>query len=288
MAKKARKGLSDKHKKILEILIDYQAREGFPPSIREICAEANISSTSVANYYLDRLEKLGYIERDRSVSRGIRIVKKAQYEISPQIPQVIELEISPKVFISYAREDKDEVCNLYEFLKQNGLSPWFDDYNLLPGEDWNFKIERAIEKSDFVIICLSQNSVTKRGYIQKEMRKAQSVLEEIPEGDIFIIPIRLEECEVPSSLLSKHWLDWYSKDAKEKLLRVFDYPNISERFKKKIKISHHNDPNKYVFDALSRDKPIDEIISNLIFGFDLKPTRAEEIFNSCYSKWINY
>lgn len=75
MARKAKKGLGDKHKAILEVLERYNDELGYPPSIREICTEAVISSTSVANYYLDRLEKLGYIERDRRVSRGLRLVK---------------------------------------------------------------------------------------------------------------------------------------------------------------------------------------------------------------------
>jgi repressor LexA len=75
MARKAKKGLSEKHKKVLDVLEKFNDEYGYPPSIREICTEANISSTSVANYYLDRLEKLGYIERDRRVSRGLRLVK---------------------------------------------------------------------------------------------------------------------------------------------------------------------------------------------------------------------
>jgi repressor LexA len=75
MARKAQKGLGDKHKSILEVLERYNQEFGYPPSIREICTEADISSTSVANYYLDRLEKLGYIERDRRVSRGLRLLK---------------------------------------------------------------------------------------------------------------------------------------------------------------------------------------------------------------------
>jgi repressor LexA len=53
----------------------FQNENGFPPSIREICDMANISSTSVVNYYLDRLQELGYIERESKVSRGIRLLK---------------------------------------------------------------------------------------------------------------------------------------------------------------------------------------------------------------------
>jgi repressor LexA len=59
----------------LEVLDSHTEQYGYPPSIREICSRANISSTSVANYYLDRLEELGYIERDRQVARGVRLIK---------------------------------------------------------------------------------------------------------------------------------------------------------------------------------------------------------------------
>jgi repressor LexA len=75
MARKRSKGLSERQKKILEVLERHQAQSGYPPSIREICTRAGISSTSVVNYYLDQLEEMGYIERDGRVSRGIRLVK---------------------------------------------------------------------------------------------------------------------------------------------------------------------------------------------------------------------
>ena len=75
MARRRKQGLTEKHKRILEVLEHFTNKHGYPPSIREICSRANISSTSVANYYLDRLEELGYIERDRRVSRGLRLVK---------------------------------------------------------------------------------------------------------------------------------------------------------------------------------------------------------------------
>jgi repressor LexA len=77
MARKRAKGLTERQKKILEVLERFQLQAGYPPSIREICNKAGISSTSVVNYYLDQLEELGYIERDGRVSRGIRLVKPA-------------------------------------------------------------------------------------------------------------------------------------------------------------------------------------------------------------------
>ncbi|MBI4761717.1 MAG: transcriptional repressor LexA [Chloroflexota bacterium] len=70
------KGLTDKHKKVLEFVNEYQTQHGRPPSIREIGEKVKISSTSVVNYYLQQLENMGYIERDNRVSRGMRLTDK--------------------------------------------------------------------------------------------------------------------------------------------------------------------------------------------------------------------
>jgi repressor LexA len=67
------KGLGVRHQKILEFLQEYQRENRYPPSIREIGERTGISSTSVVNYYLDQLEKGGYIQRDRKISRGVRL-----------------------------------------------------------------------------------------------------------------------------------------------------------------------------------------------------------------------
>lgn len=67
------KGLGERHQKILDFLSEYQRANRYPPSIREIGEKTGISSTSVVNYYLDQLEKKGMIERDRKISRGVRL-----------------------------------------------------------------------------------------------------------------------------------------------------------------------------------------------------------------------
>ncbi len=74
MARRRSKTLTERQKKILEVLEQFQERAGYPPSIREIGEQADISSTSVVNYYLDQLQEMGYIQRDDRVSRGIRLV----------------------------------------------------------------------------------------------------------------------------------------------------------------------------------------------------------------------
>jgi len=75
MARRKSNVLSERQKRILRVLESFQAENGYPPSIREICDQANISSTSVVNYYLERLKEMGYIERESRVSRGIRLIK---------------------------------------------------------------------------------------------------------------------------------------------------------------------------------------------------------------------
>ncbi len=83
MARRRRKDLSDRQVRVLGVLESFQQKNGYPPSIREICDKANISSTSVVNYYLDQLEDMGYIERDQGISRGIRLVKPAFEPVNP-------------------------------------------------------------------------------------------------------------------------------------------------------------------------------------------------------------
>jgi repressor LexA len=90
MMARRKEGLSERHKKILEVLEHYQDNVGYPPSIREIGREANISSTSVVNYYLDQLEEMGYIERDRKVSRGMRLIKNVAGQIIDEISGALE------------------------------------------------------------------------------------------------------------------------------------------------------------------------------------------------------
>ena len=66
----------------------------------------------------------------------------------------------------------------------------------MPGQDWDLEIQKAVHKSDTVVVCLSNSSITKEGYIQKEIRFALDVADEKPEGTIFLIPARLVSQQV--------------------------------------------------------------------------------------------
>ncbi len=65
--------LSERQRRILDFIARFQQRHGYPPTIREIGQEAGISSTSVVDYNLRALERLGHLRRDPDVSRGIEL-----------------------------------------------------------------------------------------------------------------------------------------------------------------------------------------------------------------------
>lgn len=114
--------------------------------------------------------------------------------------------MSLRVFLCHASGDKPAVRGLYKALQRDGFDPWLDEENLLPGQDWNYEISKAVRDSSAVVVCLSEDSVSKAGYVQKEIKFALDVADRQPEGSIFIIPAKLEECDVPDRLSQWHWV----------------------------------------------------------------------------------
>lgn len=124
------------------------------------------------------------------------------------------------VFISYASEDRQTVKYIASELEQAGFQPWFGDEQLLPGHDWKLEIEKAVDRSDAIVVCLSNISITKRGFVQKEIKKALDVADKQPEGSIFLIPTRIEPCEVPQRLQNTQWVDLFNSNGLERLIKA--------------------------------------------------------------------
>ena len=115
-----------------------------------------------------------------------------------------------RVFLCHASQNKPAARELYQQLSLEGwIDPWLDEEKLLPGQDWDLEIEKAVEVSEAVIVCLSSRSVTKEGYVQKELRKVLDIALEKPEEAIFVIPVRLDDCELPRRLRSWHYVDFF-------------------------------------------------------------------------------
>jgi hypothetical protein len=123
-------------------------------------------------------------------------------------------------FLCHASEDKPDVRKLYANLRKNNVDPWLDEEKLLGGQDWRGEIRQAVRNADVVIVCLSRNSISKEGYVQKELGFALDKAEEKPEGIIYIIPLRLEKCEVPQRLHRWQWINLYQARGYKNLLKA--------------------------------------------------------------------
>ena len=71
-----------------------------------------------------------------------------------------------------------------------------------------------------MIVCLSRSSIGKTGYVQKEINFALDVADEQPEGTIFLIPLKLEECQIPERLRGLHWVKYFEENGFDKLMRA--------------------------------------------------------------------
>ena len=139
--------------------------------------------------------------------------------------------MSIQLFLAHASEDKAAVLDLYERLKAQGYQPWVDKKNLIPGQNWREEIPKAICNSQLFIACLSSRSVSKEGYVQKELRLALNTCAEKPPGSIYLIPLKLEPCDVPDICLEQlsvrlrdlHWVDYWEPDGFDTLVRAIDY-----------------------------------------------------------------
>ncbi len=121
-----------------------------------------------------------------------------------------------KVFLCHSSHDKPAVREIYARLKAEGwIDPWLDEEKLFPGQDWDLEIEKAVEETDAVLVFLSDNSVSKEGYIQKELRFVLNMAEYKPEGTLFILPLRLNDCPLPRRLRSWHYVDHFPEERKE-------------------------------------------------------------------------
>lgn len=124
-----------------------------------------------------------------------------------------------RVFLLHAHSDKAAVNALYTRLTRDGIDTWLDKEKLLPGANWELEIRKAVLESDVVIVCVSRQ-FNQAGFRQKEVRIALENALERPEGEIFIIPARLEESEMIESLRKWHWVDLFEESGYQALLRA--------------------------------------------------------------------
>lgn len=125
-----------------------------------------------------------------------------------------------RVFLCHANADKPAVQSFSEKLSMDGFEVWLDLESLIPGQDWRMEIPKAIRSADVVIVFLSQGSISREGYVQKEIKFALDVADEKPEDTIYIMPAKLEECQVPERLNRWQWVELYKDNGYDRLVNA--------------------------------------------------------------------
>ncbi len=153
---------------------------------------------------------------------------------------------SAKVFISYAKEDYETAKRLYNDLKLAGIEPWIGKKDIQAGQNWKYEIRKTIRESSYFLALLSSKSVSKIGYVQTELKIALDILDKHPKSEIFLLPVRLDDC-MPhdEKLWDLHWCDLfpsYEQGLKEILsvIRPTPYcpPTLGELIKKDQDCAH--------------------------------------------------
>jgi hypothetical protein len=116
-------------------------------------------------------------------------------------------------FLCYAKENSTGVREFRERLKaEDWIDPWFDEEDILPGQMWEGSVTEAVHNSHAVMVFLSSIAVRTDGFFHKELKLALDAAAEKPDGTIFIIPIRLDPCDVPDRLLPYQYVDYFGDD----------------------------------------------------------------------------
>jgi TIR domain len=129
----------------------------------------------------------------------------------------------PKIFICHANEDSAAAEEIYERLKEDDYDPWLDKRSLIAGQKWDYEIKKAVKEADFFVVLLSQNSVGKKGYIQREFKLAMETLEEVPDGQIYLIPIKIDDCLIPYQFAAFQWVNLEGTEGYDQVRKAIQF-----------------------------------------------------------------
>ena len=134
------------------------------------------------------------------------------------------------VFISYSSNDKDKVTRLCKEVQANGLSIWFDEEQIYPGDDLIEKMYEGISKCRRYILCLSPSFEKKppQSWVKQEMKIA--MLKERSNIENCIIPVRIKKGgALPFELGGRAYSDLSTTDRWDKNIKKLIYTLKSDR-----------------------------------------------------------
>ncbi len=116
--------------------------------------------------------------------------------------------LNPQLFLSHSSTDKPFVRKLAADLVARDISVWFDEWEIAVGDSLMTKIEEGITSSAYFGIVLSKASVGATGWVRRELETGFAM--ELEKRRVFLLPILLEQCEVPPLLKGKKYANFAS------------------------------------------------------------------------------
>jgi len=180
-----------------------------------------------------------------------------------------------KIFINYLEKDYESAIRFYHELKNSGFNPWIDKYDILPGQDIDYYTKTAIDHSSriFTILLSNNSDLSGRKKFNRNLNWAIDKAQEFTGDEIFIIPIRLEDCQMPEQIKHLHPVDFFRKweDGFDKL--------------KKSLVETYKGISGYL-GRIDRARFIVETIENLI-PKSIKNNKIEIRLRATFASWSN-
>lgn len=180
-----------------------------------------------------------------------------------------------RIFISYAPADRDRAQWLYEQLKGQGHEPWLDVACLVAGQERTKTVHEEIWRSDFFVACLSKHAGKTEGDHQSEWNDALNYGRRKPEGEIYFIPVRLEDCDPPDCMKGWQWVDLFKPEGFNRLNRSIQKGMANRRQSQVVKDSPIYIP--FVIVAMTRTQA-DELYARTAFDSTTVTPRQREQF----------
>ncbi len=176
-----------------------------------------------------------YLKIADQIRQMIQISELNNEKKAPELDSKVYKET--KIFLAHASEDKDAIHQLYVRLKSHGFRPWLDEIDLIPGQNWQLEIPKAIQNCDIFIACLTKRAIAKEGYVQKEFRMALNAYAQKPPGSIYLMPVKLDDCNIPEIQLPQlgvdlrdiQWLDLWKEGGFERLVDAINQSTSSKK-----------------------------------------------------------
>jgi DNA segregation ATPase FtsK/SpoIIIE, S-DNA-T family len=144
-----------------------------------------------------------------------------------------------RVFLCHASQDKPIVRELYQRLAlESWIDAWLDEERILLGQDWDLKIQKELDAADAVIVFISDVAMKKEGYVQKELRLIYDIALNKPEDVIFVIPLRLEDCQPPWRFRLWQWGDYFG--GKKDLTYYSLIQSLKKRYQQTLQLERKN------------------------------------------------